>query len=208
MLPATIFRQLYRRPGPNLCSLTELLQHGAVTNGSSANAGANGVINCLNRYAAATGFIRISFLDINRCRSWDVATWRMYADTKKQSLHMRTLKGRHLIQDAIDKKRESFIERKNVIVEDIREARSKVQERVRVKMEEVIERENILTIPNVLTVGRAVLSPYIGYIIVQGDFSLAMGLLVVAGISDLVRNLKYRRIFVKLPQAGKGFLEK
>ncbi|XP_055904686.1 probable cardiolipin synthase (CMP-forming) [Eupeodes corollae] len=169
MLPTTIFRQMHR-PGmwKHLPDLLRTSREGTT---------------CLNRYAAATGFIKTSFLDHQR---WDVVSLRLYADSKKHSFHLKTIKSRDLIQNAIEKKRDIFIERKNVLVKDIRETKSKVQERVREKMEEVIERENIMTIPNFLTVGRAFLAPYIGYVIIDGDFNLAIGLLVVAGITDLL----------------------
>lgn len=200
MLPVTVFRQVGRRT----CGFKNLTE---MATGASSHM-PNAVINCLNRYAAATGFIRISFLDVNQYRNWDVATLRMYADRKKHMLHMKTLKGRDMLQDVLDKKRESFIERKNVLADDIRdaldkqresfierknviagdirEASHKVQQKVREKMEEVIERENIMTIPNMLTMGRMFLSPYIGYVIVDGNHELAIGLLIAAGISDLV----------------------
>lgn len=182
MLPATIFRQVSRNHIGISKSITDLV--GASK--SSSIPPSTAVINCLNRYAAATGFIRISFLDINQYRNWDVATLRMYADVKKYSLHMKTLKGRDILQGVLEKKRESFIERKNVIVEDFREAKYKVQERVREKMEEVYEKENIMTIPNLLTISRMFLSPYIGYVIVDGQYGMAISLLAVAGITDLV----------------------
>jgi len=44
-----------------------------------------------------------------------------------------------------------------------------------------------------LTVGRAVLSPYIGYVIVQGDMPFAIGLLVAAGVSDFLDGQIARR---------------
>ncbi|EDW34530.1 GL22300 [Drosophila persimilis] len=115
MLPAMVFRQgLHHR--------ASTLEHVLGVGGSS-------FVNCLNRYAAATGFIRISFLDIKQRRNWDVARLRLYADSKKHSLHLRTLQGRVLLQGVIDKQRAEFIERKNFLVDDIREARHKVQER-------------------------------------------------------------------------------
>lgn len=175
MLPAIIFRQV-QRP----------LHHGAATLEHVLGVGGSSFVNCLNRYAAATGFIRISFLDIKRRRNYELARLRLYADEKKQSLHLRTLQGRHLLQ--------GVIERKNFLVDDIREARHKVQERVREKIDEIREeRENIMTIPNMLTISRAVLSPYIGYVIVQGDFTLAMSLLAFAGITDLLDGQIARR---------------
>lgn len=203
MLPATIFRQVTRQRNGICKGLTELI-NGTTT--SSSMPPPTSVINCLNRYAAATGFIRISFLDINQYRNWDVATLRMYADNKKHSLHMRTLKGRDILQGVIDKKRESFIERKNVIVEDIREAKHKVQERMREKIEEVYEKENIMTIPNMLTMGRMFLSPYIGYVIVDGHYGLAISLLVVAGISDMLDGQIARRWPSQASKAG-SFLD-
>ncbi|XP_017006151.1 probable cardiolipin synthase (CMP-forming) [Drosophila takahashii] len=175
MLPAIIFRQA-QRP----------LHHGAATLEHVLGVGGSSFVNCLNRYAAATGFIRISFLDIKRRRNYELARLRLYADEKKQSLHLRTLQGRHLLQ--------GVIERKNFLVDDIREARHKVQERVREKIVEIREeRENIMTIPNMLTISRAFLSPYIGYVIVQGDFTLGMSLLAFAGFTDLLDGQIARR---------------
>lgn len=180
MLPATIFRQLSRQRKGLCKGLTEL-----VTGGNPLMSSSN-VINCLNRYAAATGFIRISLLNINQYRNWDVELLRLYAGRKKQYLHLQTLKGKIILQDAIVKQRESLIERKNVLVEDIREAQFMVKERVREKMEEVIERENIMTIPNMLTVSRMLLAPYIGYEIIDCHYVSAISLLAIAGITDWV----------------------
>jgi cardiolipin synthase len=46
--------------------------------------------------------------------------------------------------------------------------------------------ENIYTIPNILTFSRLLASPYIGYLIVQGRYPLALGIFAVAGITDMV----------------------
>ncbi|KAH8355530.1 hypothetical protein KR200_002516 [Drosophila serrata] len=196
MLPAIIFRQV-QRP----------LHQGAATLEHVLGVGGSSFVNCLNRYAAATGFIRISFLDIKQRRNWELARLRLYADAKKQSLHLRTVQGRHLLQGVIDRQRAELIERKNFLVDDIREARHKVQERVREKIDEIREeRENIMTIPNMLTISRAFLSPYIGYVIVQGDFTLGMSLLAVAGVSDLLDGQIARRWPSQASKAG-SFLD-
>lgn len=47
-------------------------------------------------------------------------------------------------------------------------------------------RENIYTLPNLLTVSRIVACPALGYAIVQGNYEVATGLLVYAGLTDLV----------------------
>ncbi|XP_043552512.1 cardiolipin synthase (CMP-forming) [Chiloscyllium plagiosum] len=46
--------------------------------------------------------------------------------------------------------------------------------------------ENPWTIPNLLCVARIGLSPYLGYLIVEEEFNLALGLFILAGITDLL----------------------
>ncbi|XP_060687056.1 cardiolipin synthase (CMP-forming) [Hemiscyllium ocellatum] len=46
--------------------------------------------------------------------------------------------------------------------------------------------ENPWTIPNLLCVARIGLSPYLGYLIVEEEFNLALGLFTLAGITDLL----------------------
>lgn len=93
-----------------------------------------------------------------------------------------SIKRRELFENVLAKNKALLRERQEKLVQDIRLKQSKVRERV----EEVIERENIFTIPNLLCVGRGLMSPYLGYVILQHDYKLAMGLLVAAGITDLL----------------------
>lgn len=113
---------------------------------------------------------------------------RFYTNFDKKNLNYRFEKSKRLLTDNIEMKRLRIRERKEVLVKEIRDKKSRVQEKVR-KMEEIVERENILTIPNLLCVARSFLSPYIGYVIIQGHYQLAIGLLVFAGLTDLVRSL-------------------
>ncbi|XP_039282673.1 probable cardiolipin synthase (CMP-forming) isoform X1 [Nilaparvata lugens] len=69
-----------------------------------------------------------------------------------------------------------------IILKDIKESKSKMKE----KMEEIIERENIWTIPNMLTVLRIAMSPYLGYLICQTNYELALGLVIFAGFTDFL----------------------
>ncbi|CAG9764815.1 unnamed protein product [Ceutorhynchus assimilis] len=71
-------------------------------------------------------------------------------------------------------------ERGYVILQDLKDTKSRVKERV----EEIVERENIYTIPNFLCVARMVVSPYLGYLIVQGNFDFALGVLGFAAVTD------------------------
>lgn len=105
------------------------------------------------------------------------------SDVKKSNIQIhKTIKRSEILQDVLEKNKSILKEKRDVFVEDMRKTKTKVKE----KMEEVIERENVLTIPNLLCVGRAFLAPYLGYVIIQQDFNLAMALLVAAGVSDLV----------------------
>lgn len=77
---------------------------------------------------------------------------------------------------------QKFREKSTVIIKDIKEAKNKMKER----MEEVIERENIYTIPNVLCVSRIAMTPYLGLLIVQSNFDLALAILGLAALTDLL----------------------
>lgn len=112
---------------------------------------------------------------------------RLYAKIDRKNINIKLEKGKQLLTDNIELKRQRIRERKEILVQGIREKKSKVQEKVR-EMEEIVERENILTIPNLLCVTRSFLAPYIGYVIVQENYQLAIGLLVFAGLTDLVNN--------------------
>lgn len=131
---------------------------------------------------------------------------RLLSDLRKEDIQIKAVKSRAVIKDVLEKKREFLIKKKNVIVKDIREKKNDIvkdiqekKTKVKEKMEEVIERENIITIPNILTIGRAGLAPYLGYLIIQSDFTIAMGLFVVAGITDLVIQFFYfKYLFVNI----------
>lgn len=118
-----------------------------------------------------------------------------YCHAKKAELQLRAVQGKEFIKDALEQRKELLLEKKAIFVKDIRDKKARVKER----MEEIVERENVLTIPNLLCVTRAVMAPYLGYVIIQGDFSLGMGVLAFAGLTDLVREFSLHRFgFFKL----------
>ncbi|KAJ8880682.1 hypothetical protein PR048_017152 [Dryococelus australis] len=100
-------------------------------------------------------------------------------DTKKE---YQTVKKREVIHGVIQEKKERIKESGQLLLKDIRETRDKVKER----MEEVIETENVWTIPNLLCVMRIIASPVLGYLILQSNYTIALGLLGLAGITDLL----------------------
>ena len=103
---------------------------------------------------------------------------------KKNDLAIETVKRSELFQEALEKKKQQLQEKKLQFQEKTQQLRDK-RDKVRERVEEVIERENIFTIPNALCIGRIPFSPYLRYVIVQGEFSLAMGLMIAAGLTDL-----------------------
>lgn len=111
---------------------------------------------------------------------------RFYSDLNRKGINMKIAKSKQIITDNIEEKRMRMRERKEILVQGIRDKKTKVQEKVK-EMEEIVERENILTIPNLLCVARSFLAPYIGHVIICGNYELAIGLLAIAGITDLVR---------------------
>uniref|UniRef100_A0A182R230 cardiolipin synthase (CMP-forming) n=1 Tax=Anopheles funestus TaxID=62324 RepID=A0A182R230_ANOFN len=122
--------------------------------------------------------------------SASIGSWqRRYSSNLKKKqprvVAVKSVEGSELLQNVLQKNKQLLQEKRDVLVRDIRERKEKVKERV----EEVIERENIATIPNLLCIGRIVASPYLGYVIVQGEFRLAMGMLIVAGLTDLADGL-------------------
>ncbi|KAI0794277.1 CDP-alcohol phosphatidyltransferase-domain-containing protein [Fomes fomentarius] len=57
----------------------------------------------------------------------------------------------------------------------------------------LVTRENIYTIPNLLTVSRIIACPVLGLAIVNDNFYFATGLLVYAGLTDLIDGFLARR---------------
>uniref|UniRef100_A0A2A4J6T2 cardiolipin synthase (CMP-forming) n=1 Tax=Heliothis virescens TaxID=7102 RepID=A0A2A4J6T2_HELVI len=132
-----------------------------------------------------------------------------YSDEKKQFLTLE--KKAHALKDAFEHKKDQLKDteqrirqkseeivrdikhqkevtgqklrvKKEYIIKDILETKAKVKERI----EEVVEKENVFTIPNILCFTRIAMSPYLGYTIFQENYNVALGLLVFAGVTDLL----------------------
>lgn len=56
--------------------------------------------------------------------------------------------------------------------------------------------ENILTVPNILTVGRMLMCPVLGYLVIHNDYPTAFGLFIAAGITDLVCDLIISKYYI------------
>ena len=60
------------------------------------------------------------------------------------------------------------------------------------------KKENIVTIPNILTVSRIFMCPVLGYLVINSDFSNALWLFIIAGITDLVKITLFNLIILEL----------
>lgn len=114
------------------------------------------------------------------------------SSVKKPNFQIKASRGVQVIENVTERTKQKWQTKKHdyqklkvKISDDIKEKKEKVKV-VKERVEEVIERENVLTIPNFLTVGRIMVTPYLGYVIVQGDFPFAMGILAVAAVSDVL----------------------
>ncbi|CAG8549726.1 8505_t:CDS:2 [Cetraspora pellucida] len=58
-------------------------------------------------------------------------------------------------------------------------------------------RETLLNIPNVLTLSRLIVSPFVGYFILNEQYEIALGAFVYAGITDLLDGIIARHYNLK-----------
>ncbi|ROT79982.1 hypothetical protein C7M84_001290 [Penaeus vannamei] len=84
--------------------------------------------------------------------------------------------------EAVREKKNQFKEAGQDLLDDIKEKKAKVRER----MDAIIERENIWTIPNLLCVSRIAFSPYLCHLVLSADYNWALGLFMFAGFTDLL----------------------
>ncbi|KAG5682945.1 hypothetical protein PVAND_012262 [Polypedilum vanderplanki] len=137
--------------------------------------------SCANLFRAKCLFTPRQFLIDQRkvlgCTQQFLVYYSSTQDVKKNGLTVKTVKGTEILQQALEKKKHQLKAKKQQIQDNIRDKRTKV--------EEVIERENIFTIPNFLCIARIAMSPYLGYVIIHGNYSFGMGLLIIAGLTDL-----------------------
>ncbi|XP_053613841.1 probable cardiolipin synthase (CMP-forming) isoform X1 [Plodia interpunctella] len=103
----------------------------------------------------------------------------------KDTEHRIRLRGEEIVRDIKQQKEitgQKLREKKEHLIKDILETKAKVKERLEI----VVEKENPFTIPNILCMTRIVMSPYLGYVILQDNYTLALGLVTFAGITDLL----------------------
>ncbi|KAF2356637.1 CDP-alcohol phosphatidyltransferase [Trinorchestia longiramus] len=96
--------------------------------------------------------------------------WNLAPNKKLLETRTKLEKAKHKLEGA-----------KQNIMEDIQDTKALVRE----KMDAIIEKENIMTVPNLLCISRIVAAPFLCHLVVSGAYDLALGLFVLAGITDL-----------------------
>ena len=61
----------------------------------------------------------------------------------------------------------------------------------------LFQKENVFTVPNMLTMSRIVLTPFLGYLVLQEYFAMATGIFLIAGVTDLVGAYFCKTVIVK-----------
>ncbi|XP_053646923.2 probable cardiolipin synthase (CMP-forming) [Cherax quadricarinatus] len=84
--------------------------------------------------------------------------------------------------EVVKKKEKNIREAGQEFLEDFKEKKAKVRE----KVDEIIERENIWTIPNFLCMSRIAFSPLLVHLVISSNYSWALGLFMFAGFTDLL----------------------
>lgn len=94
--------------------------------------------------------------------------------TKRHSKLKNAIRDKQII---LQKTKQKLQTKSKFILDDIKETKLKVQDTIK---------ENIWTIPNMLCMTRIVFSPYLGYLIVNGNFKYALSFVAIASITDLI----------------------
>jgi len=100
-----------------------------------------------------------------------------FADDRFSKRHNRLKDAIRDKQMILQKTKQKLQTKSKFILDDIKETKSKVRDTIK---------ENVWTIPNMLCMTRIVLSPYLGYLIVNGNFEYALSFVAVASVTDLI----------------------
>lgn len=94
--------------------------------------------------------------------------------SKRHSQLKNVIRDKQII---LQKTKQKLQTKSKFILDDIKETKSKVRDTIK---------ENVWTIPNMLCITRIVLSPYLGYLIVNGNFEYALIFVAIASVTDLI----------------------
>ncbi|OQV12905.1 putative cardiolipin synthase (CMP-forming) [Hypsibius exemplaris] len=100
------------------------------------------------------------------------------------------------------KHRKSFVQRKDQIVTQWRSRQKEFSQDIK----DLALKENIFTIPNFLCIIRIGLTPYVGYLVLNGEYNWACYIFAFAGFTDLLDGWIARRWVSQRSMAG-SFLD-
>lgn len=118
-----------------------------------------------------------TFLSVRLYKNHRIMSNVYFADNRFSKRHNKLKDAIRDKQIILQKTKEKLQTQSKFIMDDIKETKSKVRATIK---------ENVWTIPNMLCMSRIVLSPYLGYLIISGDFEHALSFVAIASFTDLV----------------------
>ncbi|XP_022163673.1 probable cardiolipin synthase (CMP-forming) [Myzus persicae] len=118
-----------------------------------------------------------SFLSVRLYKNHRIMANVYFADDRFSKRHNKLKNAIRDKQIILQKTKQKFQTKGKFILDDIKETKSKVRDTIK---------ENVWTVPNMLCMTRIVLSPYLGYLIVNGNFEYALSFVAIASVTDLI----------------------
>lgn len=128
------------------------------------------------------------FLQAQQIRSFSCSTIQFKTDSDAAVASTKVIDWNHAsktklidAQQKIDDAKAKLEDAKQNLVEEIHDTSTRMKE----KMGDIIERENIFTIPNLMCMFRIGAAPFLCHLVVAGNYPYALGLFLLAGVTDL-----------------------
>lgn len=118
-----------------------------------------------------------SFLSVRLYKNHRIISSVYFADDRFSDRHKKLKNAIRNKQIILQKTKQKLQTKSKFILDDIKETKSKVRDTIK---------ENVWTIPNLLCISRIILSPYLGYLIINGNFDYALSFVAIASITDLI----------------------
>lgn len=118
-----------------------------------------------------------SFLSLRLYKNHRIISSVYFADDRYSKRHYKFKDAIRDKQIILQKTKQKIQTKSKFILDDIKETKLKVQDSIK---------ENVWTIPNMLCMTRIALSPYLGYLIVNGNFEYALSFVAIASVTDLI----------------------
>lgn len=118
-----------------------------------------------------------SFLAVGLYKNHRIVSNVYFGNDQFSKRHIKLKDAIRNKQIILQKTKQKLQTKSKFILDDIKETKSKVRDTIK---------ENVWTIPNMLCMARILLSPYLGFLIVNGNFEYGLCFVVIASVTDLI----------------------